>query len=105
MTKLLAFDIKTTFYGTNFSFADVGQLFTSLLPNIILFAGIIFLILIMYYGFRLIQLADSHNPQQLARATSAVTYSFMGFLLVISAYFILQIAGVITGLPLLTPPI
>lgn len=87
---------------------DIGPevLVNILLPNLIILAGIIFFILIIYYGWQLIQHAGTEiGPQQIHRAQQAVTWSLIGFLLVVSAYFILQMVGTITGVDFLHPPL
>ena len=43
--------------------------------------------------------------QTKAKAQAALTYSVAGFLLIISAYFILQIIGTITGINFIQPNI
>jgi len=86
---------------------DIGPeiLIGVLLPNAMVLAGIIFFILIMYYGFKVITSAGCDiGPQQLAKAQNAVTYSIIGLIVVVSAYFILQILAYITGIPFLNPP-
>ena len=76
-----------------------GDLLSSLLPNIMVVAGIIFFILIVFSGFSLIIGAGKDkSPQDAAKARSALTYAIAGFLLVITAYFILQIIGATLGI-------
>ncbi len=74
-----------------------GSLLSFLLPNVIVIAGLIFLIIIIYSGFNLIHDAGSGNAQEMAKHRQAVTFGAIGFLIVISAYFILQIVGFSTG--------
>ena len=75
-----------------------SKLISVLLPNVLILAGIIFFALILFGGFGMIVGAGKEaNPQAAAKSKAAVTYGLIGFLLVISAFFILQIIGVITG--------
>lgn len=83
-----------------------GELITRLLPNIIVVSGVIFFAVILYGGFMLITMAGGNaSPQEGAKAKNTITYGFLGFLLVVSAYFILQILKVMTGVDLLNPPV
>ena len=111
MTKLLSqVDINEQFStnspqaagiagGTN---ANLGTLITSLLPNALIGAGVIFLFLLLGAGFSMISSAGRDDAKAAAQAKNTITFSVIGFLLVISAYFILQAVGVITGIDFLT---
>lgn len=82
-----------------------NELVSILLPNILVLAGVIFFLLILGGGFMMISGAGKESsPQDKAKAQGAITYGVIGFLLVISAFFILQIIGVITGVNFITPP-
>lgn len=101
--KLLAVDIKNTFFNSHPNTAKIannpGDLLSSLLPNIMIVAGIIFFILILLAGFNMVVGAGKDkSPQEAARARSTLTYAVAGFLIVIAAYFILQIIGATLGI-------
>ena len=103
MTHLLAqADIYTQFFqghpDSKTLGGSLGRFASSLLPNILIVAGILLLFLIIYGGFQLIILGGQFNsPSQVSKSKSMVTYAFIGFLLVVSAYFILQIVSTVTG--------
>lgn len=83
--------------------SDVTTLIAGILPNVILLAGIIFVALIIVGGWGIITSAgEDQSPQDKAKAKATLTYGLIGFLLVVSAYFILQAVGVITGIDFLT---
>ena len=91
-------------YGSPFN--DIGSLVSQIVPNVLVIAGVIFFLLILGGGFAMIQSAGSEsNPQQTAKAKAAVTYALIGFLLVVSAYFILQIVNIWVGYNVLNPPV
>ena len=97
--------IPQLFFGSNPKFENIGTLVSSLLPNLLVGAGVIFFFLILGGGFMIIKNAGGDaNAQDTAKAKNAVTFAVIGFLLVISAYFILQIVGVITGINFINPP-
>ena len=84
-------NIQTTF---NSPFSDVGSLISTLLPNVIIFAAVIFFLLILYSGFELIRSAGGNSsPQELQKARDLLTFGIIGFLIVVSAYFILQLVS------------
>ncbi len=82
-----------------------AQIISLLLPNVMILAGVIFFLLIIGGGFSLISSAGKESSaQDKAKAQAAITYGVIGFLLVVSAYFILQIVGTVTGLDFITTP-
>ena len=103
MSTVAVIPIRNTFFNShpaaNRLAASPGDFLSSLLPNIIVIAGLIFFLLILFSGFSLIVGAGKQkNPQDAARAHSALTYGVAGFLLVVTAYFILQIVGAVLGI-------
>ncbi len=84
-------------------FTDIGSLISSLLPNLLIGAGVIMFFLMIGGGFMMIHGAGNDDAKQTAQGKAAVTAAVIGFLLVISAYFILQILGVITGINFFNP--
>jgi len=100
-----AFDVFQTFSGGAPLPTTLGALVTRLLPNIIVVAALFFFFLIIFYGFKLIQHAGGVNvgPQQLTNARSAIMWSIIGFLLVVTAFFILQIMGGVFGINFTNP--
>ena len=85
-------------------FDTFGELIKTLLPNILVLAGVIFFILILAGGVGMIAGAGKESSaQDKAKAQGAITYGMIGFLLVISAYFILQIVGKIIGVDFINP--
>ena len=98
-----AVDIPTAF---NPKFTTIGQLLSTLLPTVIAISGVIFFLLILLGGFQMVRSAGgSPSPQETAKAKAAITYGLIGFLLVVTAYSILQILGVITGITFTNLPI
>jgi hypothetical protein len=77
---------------------STGSLISGLLINIFVIAGVVFFGLILFGGFKMILGAgQSSSPQDAVKAKAALTYGVIGFLLVISSYFILQIIAVVLG--------
>lgn len=84
-------------------FQDVGSVVSGLLPNIYLFAGIVFFILIFVGGFSIISSAGKGMKEGVAKGQKALTAGLIGFILVIGSYWIIQIIEIITGLDILAP--
>ncbi len=94
-------DAQTIAGGGN---ANIGELITSLLPNAIIGAGVIFLFLLIGAGFSMISSSGKDDAKAAAQAKNTITFSVIGFLLVISAFFILQAIKVIIGIDFLNNP-
>lgn len=91
-------------YGVNGSYdLTIGQLISIILPNLLIGAGVIMFFLMLGGGFMMIHGAGSDDAKEAAKGKSAVSSAMIGFLLVISAYFILQILKVLTGIDFLNP--
>jgi hypothetical protein len=81
----------------------LSRYITPLLKASIVGAGVIAFLLFLGGGFTMITSAG--NPQDQQKGKSAVTAGVMGLVLVVSAYWIVQIIGVLTGIDLLRPDI
>lgn len=95
-----AVNIPTAFNSPKLT--SVGGLVSLLLPNAIAGAAVIFFAMILFGGFQMVRSAGgSPSPQEAAKAKAAITYGIIGFLLVVTAYSILQIIKLITGIDFL----
>lgn len=97
----LAVDIPATFFKNNPGAQTLGtspgSLIANLLPNILVVAGLIFLFLIIHAGFGIITGAGG-DPKTIAKSKQTMTYGIIGFLIIVTAYFILQILSItLTG--------
>lgn len=107
---LFAIDIGANLFNQHPGAARLAQtpasLISGLLPNIMGAAGIIFFLLILGGGFMMVKNSGgSPSAQDQAKAKSALTMGIVGFLLVVSAYFILQIVSTLTGIDFINIPI
>ena len=103
MKNYLAVDIKNTFFGTDHVNANKltqspGTLVNNLIPNAIIAVGLIFLFMILFSGFKIVVGAGANqSAQDAAKAKAALTWSVVGFLLVVFSYFILTMIGAFLG--------
>lgn len=84
---------------------ELGFLISRILPNLIVVAGVIFFLMILFYGVGvLLRAGKQTSPAEVAKARGLFTASIIGFLLVISSYFILQIVGAMIGVNFAATP-
>ncbi len=108
MKNLLAVDLKANFFqnkpGAEKLGSSPGSLVSNLLPNILIVAGVIFFGLIIYSGYNLLFLSGNPDQKSAAKAKDTMRYGVAGFLIVVSAYFILQIISSTLGVNFMEPP-
>jgi hypothetical protein len=104
-------DLRANFFtgqsGADTMFSSLGSAVSVILPNILVFAGVLLFIMIIYSGFQLISLGGQYNlnSEKVTKAKQMTYYAVIGFLLVISAYFILQIISKVTGIDFINSPV
>lgn len=79
------------------NFGSLADLVSFLLPKILLLGGIIFFILIIIGGLGMIAGAGSGDAHANEGRQKALTYAVVGFIIMIGAYWILQIINYVTG--------
>jgi hypothetical protein len=102
--KITQVDIGESFFGGDHFLRDLpglGQLVSIFVSNAIIVAGIILLFLLVFGGFSMIAGAGNKNPQQVAQGKQATTAAAVGFVIIIVAYWIVQLIGRATGQNLL----
>lgn len=87
----------------NQTFPDIGTVINILLKNSFTIAGIILLGLLIFGGLKFIMSAGSNDAKKAAEAKTIITNAIIGFAVVLTAYFIVQIIQVITGVQILNP--
>lgn len=85
------------------SFRTLGGLVNVLLPNVLTLAGVLALIGVVVAGFNLMQHAGSGEGEKAAKDKGTFTAALIGLILIFSAYFLLQMTGVIVGYDFLNP--
>jgi TRAP-type C4-dicarboxylate transport system permease small subunit len=107
MNRLLAVNIDSVSTGNGKTFSNtytsLGSITNSFLKTSLTVAGIIFLCLLIFGGFNLIIGAGDNDPKKAAQSQAIVTNAIIGFLVVILAYFIIQVIETVTGLKILNP--
>lgn len=82
-------------------YSSVSPLVSSLLKNALTISSVILLFLLVFGGITFIISAGSGDEKKAGQAKSALTSALIGFAIVFSAYFIIQIIQVLTGVQIL----
>ncbi len=80
---------------------DIGKLTSNLVVAAISISGIILLFLLIGGGIGIIAGSGSDNPEAVAKGKQAVTSALIGFIIVISAYWIVKLIEMIIGVPII----
>ena len=106
MNTLAQIDIGEKF-GSPFGQADgqtLGGLVSIILQSSLAIAGVILLFLLIFGGIGIIAGAGNNNPEQAAKGKQAATAAVIGFIVVFSAYWVVRLIEVITGVDFITAP-
>jgi len=77
------------------SIASLTTLFKNAVTGITAFVGVVLFIVIVMAGFT--YLFSGGDAKQLEKAKNAFTYAIIGLVVIVSAYLILQLIGLFTG--------
>jgi hypothetical protein len=87
------------------NFDSLGGIISALMANAIVIAGVIFFLLIIYGGWQFVIYGGTNNPSaRVQKGKNLITWGLIGFLLVFSAYFILQIISYVFGINFMNLP-
>ncbi len=78
-------------------FCTLSGLVSNLLPKIVLVGGIVFFILVVIAGLGVLAAAGSGDAHGMESRKQFLTYTIIGFIIMFSAYWILQIINYLTG--------
>ncbi len=81
----------------------IGGIFSTLLQNIYVIAGVVLLILLIVGGFGFIMGAGGENPEGTKRSKQAITSALIGFAVIFCSYWIIRIIEILTGVQILSP--
>lgn len=81
--------------------SQTGSLVSAIVSNLYILAGVVLLILILLGGFGMIAGAGQNDPQKIAQGKKSVTMAVVGFLIIFTSYWIIQLIEVLTGVDIL----
>jgi hypothetical protein len=71
------------------------------MKNALVIAGVIFLVLLIFGGFSFIVSAGGGDAKKMEQGKKTLTAAATGLILIMTAYWIVQIIGIITGIKIL----
>lgn len=102
----LAIEISTTFLkdtrGELYRVDNISRYVTAIITGAISIAGIILLFLLVGGGIAMISGAGKSDPKTIDQGKKAATSALIGFIVVFSAYWIVKLIELITGLSLIS---
>ena len=104
MNKIAQIQIDNIFrtpWGRGQGLADFVSV---ILFNAIVIASILLLFLLVFGGISMIIGAGQSNPESTAKGKKAITSALIGFLIIFTAYWIVQIVERIAGFNIINPP-
>jgi len=78
------------------NFANLGAVIGRAIPFVFAIAGIGLLIMIIGVGMKL--LTGAGDAKKMEEGRHQLTYAIVGFIIIFSAYWIVQLMGIITGI-------
>lgn len=104
MKNLADVSIGNSFLGkTHFltQTTGAGTLVSVIASNAFVLAGIIVLFIFVLGGIGIIAGAGNNDPEQIEKGKKTLTSALIGFLVVFTAYWIVQLIGKLTGINIL----
>lgn len=84
-------------------FSTIGSLINVILPNALIFAGIILMVYIVIGGFNMIRAAGSGDSEAAGKAKQTLTYGLIGFVIIFTAALVIQLIEFLTGVSIFNP--
>lgn len=78
-------------------FQDLGSVVTAVVPFVFAGAGLVLLLNLIFGGISL--MTSRGDPKAIEGAKGRITASLIGFIIIFAAYWIVQIAGAMLGIP------
>ena len=83
------------------TFPSLSSLISLILNNALTIVGILLLLLLIFGGLTFIIGAGNDDPKKTQQGQQTITHALLGFAIVFSAYFIIRIIEILTGLDIL----
>lgn len=89
------FDQLQKAIGVKPELGKLGDIISSLVTYILIFAGFALLLYLIFGGFQI--MTSSGDPAKMKEARAALTNAIAGFLIIFIAYWLVQAMGIIFG--------
>lgn len=83
-----------------FKDAKLGEIIAAFIPYVFAVAGILLLLYIIYGGFTL--MTSAGDPKSTQEAKLKITHAAIGFVIVFTAYWVIQLLGLVLGITEIT---
>ena len=80
----------------NFAEGNVGDIISALIPYLFAIAGFLLIIYLLYGGYK--YLLSRGDPKAIQEARGAITTALIGFIIVFSAFWLVQLVGELLGI-------
>jgi hypothetical protein len=85
--------------SSKLEFSDIGSLISSLIPYILVLAGLILFIFLIIGGFGL--LTSGGSPDKVKAAQGKITSAVIGFVIIFISYWLVRILEIVLGISIL----
>lgn len=96
MLAQIDFDKLNTAVGLDPKFKTVGDIVSALVPSLFVLAGFALLLYLVWGGFTL--MTSGGDPKAIEGAKQKITHAVIGFVIVITAFWLVQLLGQILGI-------
>ena len=92
-------------FGPATTFPTFGDLVNVLTKNVFVLAGVLVFVFLIVAGLKYIMSAGAGDEKEISQSKTAMTAALIGFLLIFTAYWLIQIIEYITGIAIFKPGI
>lgn len=80
----------------NFQFFSLGTIVSAAIQAVFIFAGFALLLYMIFGGFQL--MTSGGDPGKIKEGQAVITHGIVGFLIIFTAYWLVQLVGTIFGI-------
>lgn len=102
VSRINAVEINPTIFSPAKNFDTVASLVNTIIPNVLVISGVVFLLIIIYAGFQLIA-AGQVDPQKWEKTRQTLTQAVIGLIIIVVAYWLVLIIQQVTGVNITNP--
>ncbi len=103
MNEHLAVNLQDK-YNAPIVAGEPGPIISNLITAVFVVAGILILFMFVFAGLGMLRGAGESKPEEMAKARKALTYAIIGFTVVFTSFWIIQLIEVLTGSNFITNP-
>ncbi len=93
------------FFSPAKTFPTFGDFINVLTKNVFVLAGVLIFVFLIAAGLKYIMSAGSGDEKEIGQSKTAITAALIGFGLIFTAYWLIQIIEYVTGIAIFNPGI